>query len=287
MTAPDPHPESKPMALLLAKKFVQRKDVKAYQVEDGGYRPDRTPWKVRDLRDHVEGKKTYGHYLCDQESLVKLFVFDIDFEKTGTWIERPDLSDVPLDADLEAVLAANTKVHQATPRADWLDRRHPGRAWYKLQLRTMVEMLSQVVHRELGMACASAYSGNKGAHVYGFFDQPVPASEARAAALVALEIAGSTFNPAYEFAPTRGSNFYKYTDPSPETGFENLSIELFPKQSSMDDKDLGNLCRLPGGVNKKNPKDQAFFIDQREAHTVIKPHPDPIKLLTEGNPWSD
>lgn len=275
------------LAALIAKKYIQRKDVKAIQVQDGGYRPDRNPWKMGDLREHVQGKKTFGHYLCDAESNVKVLVLDIDFQKSGTWVERPDLSEVPLDTEPDELLRLATKVHQSTPRDDWRDRRHPGRSWYKLQLRTMVEMLSSTLHRELGMATASAYSGSKGAHVYGYFAEPTPAIEARAAGLIALEAAGTIFNPKYEFAPFRGNSMFKYSDPNPETGFENMTVELYPKSESMDGKDFGNLIRLPCGVNRNNPKDRAFFIDQREAHTIIKPHPDPIKLLTEGNPWHD
>ena len=66
---------------------------------------------------------------------------------------------------------------------------------------------------------------------------------------------------------------------------KNLTVEIFPKQASMKDKDLGNMVRLPLGRNKKNPKDPCFFIDQTLACTELKPHPDPVHLLESGNPF--
>lgn len=284
---------------LLAKKFVQRKDVKAVQTAEGYY-PERrivngvqenVKWTRTDFLDHVNGTRTFGHYLSDRDSLVKLFVFDIDLEKKGTWVERPDLSTAPDDAftgpHSDAWLAHSEVVHESTPRVDWLNRRHPGRQWYKGQLRTMAEMLSSSIHKELGLQVACAYSGNKGLHVYGFLPEPTHASKARSGALLALEAASDTFSSEGEFVPFKGTNFYRYNNDDPVTGFMNLSIEIFPKQDSMDGKDLGNLVRLPLGTNLKNPKDPTFFLDQRAPHDSLVPHPDPVALLLGKSPWED
>lgn len=290
MTQPKPLDFDPELALLIPKLFIARKDVKAWQVSHGDrrgeYRPDRSPWKVGDIRQHLAGDKTFGHYVCDSESQCKVIVFDIDLEKSGTWVERPDLSTLPADASADAVLEASTVVHPSEPRSDWHDRRHPGRAWYKLQLRTMVELLASAVHAELEIPTAAFYTGNKGCHVYGFFSEPVHASEARAGAFVAMERAALTMDPAGEFKSIRGKNFYGYSDPSPVTGFENLSIEVFPKQDSMEDKDLGNLVRLPLGRNWKHT-DPTFLIDQRAPHTELRPRRDVAAVLKSGNPWRD
>lgn len=148
----------------------------------------------------------------------------------------------------------------------------------------MAEMLSGAVSKELDIPVAVAYSGNKGLHVYGFTGE-MSGSQARAGALLAMEAAGQSFSSTGEFVPSNGKNFYQYNSDDPIDGFKNLKIELFPKQDSMDGKDLGNLVRLPLGVNKKNPKDPCFFVDQRLPHTELVPHPDPVSLLLSGDPW--
>lgn len=300
------------IAVLLAQKFIQRKDVKAIQVADGGYRPDRTPWKMGDLRAHVAGDRTFGHYLCDQESRVKLFVLDIDLEETkeggyqGNWVERPDMTGPDSDkyfgsdgTDGNALFLADHVVHPASPRRDWRDPRHPGREWWKYQMRTLADMFVTRIRQDLGLPCAAAYSGNKGLHVYGFTGE-CSAADARMLAMAAMELAAGTFSVGGEFVATRGTNFYKYfaNSGSAKTdaidGFENLSIEIFPKQDTMDGKDLGNLVRLPMGVNQKSGRaksgggmkyDPAFFLNQLTPVTDFTPHPNPVALLEEGDPF--
>lgn len=272
---------------LIANKFVARTDVKAVQTSDGKYHPERSKWKMQDFRDHIAGDKTFGHYVSDAEGNVKVIVFDIDLEKTGTWVEQPDMTQCPQGTVLTeaAWYEEHVKIHQSNPREDWLDRKHPGRQWYKSQLRTMAEMLSSAMKHTLDIQVACAYSGNKGVHAYGFLPELMPAAEARAGALLALEYAGTSFGRDHKFELYRGVNFYKHSVRDPETGFDNLSIELFPKQSSMDGKDLGNLVRLPMGRNQKNPKDPCFFLDQTTAHNELTPHPDPVALLQGKSPW--
>jgi hypothetical protein len=275
---------------LIAKKFVMRKDVKAIQRADGTYNPDRSKWTRQDFRDHVAGNKTFGHYICDENSQVKLFVFDIDLrtglDKNGnvsgecTWVEFPDLSD-PMAFNYpgaDEAFAKATIAHPSTPRRDWHDRKHPGRSWYKLQLRTMAETLTQAIKKELDIPTLTAYSGNKGLHVYGFTGE-MSAEDARAGALIALEAAGEAILEAGEFVATKGNHFYQYSSDDPVYGYKNLEIEVFPKQTTMDGKDLGNLVRLPLGRNLKNPKDPCFFLDQRAPLNSIVPHPDPVGLL--------
>lgn len=276
------------LPMLLARMFVARTDVKAVQDSAGAYRPDRSRWTRRDFRDHVAGTKTFGHYVCDQDSNTKVIVFDIDFEKEGLWVEHPDVSQSPADiTEANAWYDQHVQLHQSNPRGDWTNRRHPGRQYYKTCLRTMVEMISSAVQKQLEIPVVSAYSGNKGAHVYGLLGELTPAAEARAGALLALEYAATAFSNTDKFVATRGSNFYKHTSEDIRLGLQNLSVEIFPKQESMDGKDLGNLVRLPLGVNLKNPKDPCFFIDQRAPHTELVPHPDPHALLVSGNPWKD
>lgn len=279
------------LAKLIVKKFVQRRDKKAIQVADGGYRPKNEAWKMGDFNEHLAGVSTFGHYLCDQDSKVKLFAFDIDLAQTGTWVEWPDLSALPDDAlrgaDAEAWFAATTIVHESAPRTDWLDRRHPGREWYKLQLRSMAEVLSSAVRHELDIPVACAYSGNKGLHVYGFTGE-MDAASARAGALLAMETAANMWSERSEFKKVKAHYIYENTSRTdPESNWENLTIEVYPKQDEINPDGFGNLMRLPLGRNLKNPKDPTFFLDQRAPHTMLVPHPDPVALLNGKSPWKD
>src|SRR6478609_5755993 len=77
------------MATVIAKKFIQRRDAKARQKDNGDYAPvadwnpdgtrgDLHPWKMSDIEEHLAGTQTYGHYLVDTADQCKLFAFDID-----------------------------------------------------------------------------------------------------------------------------------------------------------------------------------------------------------------
>lgn len=239
---------------------------------------------MKDLRSHVAGEQTFGHYTCDHDSLTKLIVFDCDLDNTGTWVKVPsdeELADINDDDEFSNKL----EVHESTPRTDWTNRRHPGRIWYKYQMRALADIITSSVTEHLGLEAAAAYSGNKGIHVYAFFPEPVDARVARKAALFALEYAGKLISPNHKFEAVKGSNFFKHMEPDPFHGLQNFTVEIFPKQATMDGKDLGNLVRLPGGVNQKNPKDPCFFLDQTLAQSEFKPHPNPVRLLETGNPW--
>ncbi|QOR56154.1 DNA primase [Gordonia phage Linetti] len=293
------------LAKLIAKRFIQRKDVKAVQVADGGYRPVREPWKMGDLISHVTKEQTFGHYTCDADGLTKLIVFDIDLDTGycnkrkkdqplpacceqghGTWVDLPD--DVlaqTTDADFDKVVAE--RVHSLHPRAAWHDRRNPARPWLKYQLRSMCDFLTSAIQNHLQLESAAAYSGNKGCHVYAFFPEPIDAKVARAAALMTLEYAGKLISPSAGFEAVHGDNFFKHAETDPYYSYQNLTVEIFPKQASMKDKDLGNLCRLPLGTNLKHEKDPTFFIDQRLSTKELSPHPSPVVLLETGDPFVD
>lgn len=285
------------MAELIAKKFIQRRDVKASQSASGAYypvtngdkdNPLRLPFTMSDLRAHLAREKTFGHYLLDTEDKCKLFAFDIDLNENrpanpaepngfiGQWCEIPTVDQLP-DGITEEQYQAMIQVHEFDAREAWGIRSHPSRTWTKTQLRMLVEKLSSTIKEEFDLPVVSAYSGGKGVHVYGFTG-PVPAVEARQCAELVLQLAGG-------FELKRGKNFFQTIDQSPVTGFPNISIEIFPKQTSISDKDLGNLMRLPLGRNMKS-NDPTFFIDQRLPLSQIAPHPDPIALLESGNPWA-
>jgi len=236
------------------------------------------------LLAHISGKRTYGHYLLSEVSECKLFAFDIDLEKGGSYVVQPDWSTAPDGAD-EAWYVDNSVTSIVDAKGEtnlrdlWMDRRReaaPARSWFKYQMKHLAHVLAAKVV-ELDIPCAVAYSGSKGVHVYGFTGK-LPAQEVREAAMLVLDMVD-------EFEPMRGKNFYQHKNNDPFHGFQNFSIEVFPKQGNLDGKTLGNLMRLPLGTNWKNPKDPTFFVDMTGPLSELKPHSDPVKLLEGGNPF--
>jgi hypothetical protein len=259
------------LADLFAQKFIARRDVKAVQHSDGSYAPTRgEPWKRADIEAHLAGERTYGHYLLDTDDTVKLFCIDVDLREKGT---------VSLDwniPDAECTVHAETDL-----RRQWRDRRSQHRPFLKYSMHYVAHIIGHRIWTELEIPFAVAYSGNKGIHIYGFTGR-VPAADAREGALIAMESTGL-------FKLERGDSMYKFGgDISPSSDADDcalaaFSYEVYPKQSSLAGKDLGNLLRLPLGRNQKS-KDPTFFMDMTSALVDMVPV-DPIFALTTDNPW--
>lgn len=271
------------LAVQLAKKFITRRDVKAIQFDDGTYCPDTrlaeidaekgsnklapygpVGFKMTHLQQHLSGERTFGHYMLGQDGMCKLFAFDLDLEKVGTWIDFRQ--------------GEHFQIYEGAPRDEWRDRSHPSRAWYKYQMKMITTKLAKVITRDLQLPCAVAYTGGKGMHVYGFTGL-LPAVEVREVAKIALDATG-------EFIPSRGDNFFKHVSDDPTSGYRNFQIEVFPKQDSLEGKDLGNLMRLPLGRNRKTT-DPTFFIDMGGRMTDLRPHADQARVLEMGDPFRD
>lgn len=295
---------SKDLAKLFAKKFIQRPEVKAVQMDrtggglkqgdwfpDNRINPEKRPnsphlphgFSMDHLLAHLNGERTYGHYLLNEAGDCKLFAFDIDLEKAGTYVTVPKdldgLTDEQVAEKMDSSLVTVDGVDQ-TLRALWVDRSRtaaPARTWFKYQMKYLAHILASKVV-ELDIPCAVAYSGSKGVHVYGLTGS-MPAQDVRDAAMLVLEMVD-------EFEPMRGKNFFQHKNDDPIHGFKNFSIEVFPKQDNLDGKSLGNLMRLPLGTNWKNPKDPTFFVDMTTPLADFKPHADPVKLLEGGNPFA-
>lgn len=253
-------------AALIAKRFIERRDVKAEQQKNGAYHPvtdgdpvapSYLPWKMSDIREHLAGRRTYGHYLLSADDRCRLFAFDLDLTKTGNWF---DLEGNPVEGN---------------PRDEFVAR-GPGLNWLISQLRTLAEGLAERTMTLLDIPVAIAFSGHKGLHVYGFTG-PVPAQEARDAAMTVLSSFGI-------FELARGKNFWrrKPEGDSP-AGWSSIEIEVFPKQDSLDGKELGNLMRLPLGINQKT-KRQSFFLDVATPHNTLVPA-DTNEVLEHGTRW--
>lgn len=264
------------LAETLLETFVQRRDVYAVQDRNGAYRPIYQELTTHVVERHLAGEITVGHYMPDEQALTRIICFDVDLEVDGVWMQYPDFAQLPegLTRDGEdAWTGKSTVVHPSRPREDWRDRAHPGRGWYKQLLRTFGDALSWAMSSELGIRTLLSYSGSKGVHAYGLTG-PIPASEARAGAQIALAAAGGVIGGM--FAPARGSNFYKISGGAPWA--TSVAVETFPKQDSLEGKKLGNLLRLPLGTNQKSP-DPCFFVDQTKAQTHLEPVTDPLSVL--------
>lgn len=106
-----------------------------------GYVPVRRALEAQDVLDHVQGRKTYGIYLLQEDNQVSLAV---------------------IDADLHQKLR--------TGRINAADRELFSRE--RNYLLTRLPELS----RELGLPCLVEFSGGKGYHFWYFFSDPVPAA---------------------------------------------------------------------------------------------------------------
>jgi hypothetical protein len=251
----------------IASRFIARKDVKAVQFQDGSWAPHtdtgrrdgkRLPWKRSDLLAHLQSRATFGHYLLSTENQCKLFAFDVDLDQA-----EPDKDIWQHWEDTDSVL------YPFDARQAWQDRAHPARPYMKLQFKELAHKLLRGIYENLGIPCAVAYSGGKGIHVYGFTGL-MSAEDVRSGAEIVLDSIGG-------FTSTRGTNFYKHEN------YPNMTTEIFPKQTNLNGKDLGNLMRLPLGRNLKS-SDPTFFVDMTTPMGQMAPV-DSLWALTTANPW--
>lgn len=68
-------------AMVLAKRFVQRWDIYARQLNDGRYICVHEPLNVEHLCAHLRGEITLGAYCLDQKNKARFMVFDADDEE--------------------------------------------------------------------------------------------------------------------------------------------------------------------------------------------------------------
>ena len=284
--------QAKYLARFIAKNMIAREDVKASQLPSGqgAYVRDDSKWTMRDLIAHVTGGRTYGHYLLDQDSNVKIIAFDIDLNQTGTYIP---FAPGDLERYVENPDLLNDEYFiECNPREAWVDRKHPARPWLKHQMRELADRFAAACW-ENELPTFATYSGNKGIHIYGLLDGRTPAADARILAYnIADQVAAnlSRQGDTYEIVSSKGKSFYYIScdTASRYRSFDNFSIEVFPKQDRIEPNRLGNLIRLPFGTNLKNPKDPTFVIDQQAAGSTLAPIADFDTLKTRlesGNPW--
>lgn len=119
---------------------------------------------------------------------------------------------------------------------------------------------------QIGVAISD--SGGKGLHVYCFTGL-VPAETARGFAKIVLD--------ELLLKPVRGDNFFR------REGYPTLEVEVFPKQGSLEGKELGNLMKLPLGVNRKTGR-FSRFLTCKAGYDKLVPT-DPFNVLNGDSPW--
>lgn len=272
---------------LIGTRFIERRDVKAVMDEPPtGYQRGnpvhwqpvqlkdretqevtRYPFTMQDFKDHLEGRRTFGHYMVNPEgNTCKLFAFDLDLRDNKP--PKPENDDPGFQGWYFP--QGGSELEPCDPRPDFLVEGHPAHQFLSSQLRGLAMALASTVVDLLGIEVAVATSGGKGLHVYGFTGS-TEARFAREAALAVLREA--------KFEPYRGDNFFL-----PPGAVKNVSIEVFPKQDTLDGKDLGNLMKLPLGVHRTTGR-RSYFIDMDADPFWDFVSMDPIKALTGPHPW--
>lgn len=273
------------IAKLFAKLMISRPDVRAVQIANGEYRPQHQPFNMTALLDHIEGRQTFGHYQVNADDQVKFFCFDIDLNKNGSLpVTQNGAGQFFGFQDLK------TDDPKGAPLREYWGSRKPGagRNFLKLRMKMMANQLMSAINKELEIPTAATYSGSKGVHVYGFTGKTT-AALARQGALITLAALQHSNMGHWELS--RGQNFFKYVghdNPAdPSTNGSQFGLEVYPKQDTVEGKEkgLGNLLRLPLGINRHSPKgDKGFFLDMRTALTEFTPR-DAVEALTTSNPW--
>lgn len=270
---------------LLIGRFIARPDCYAVQGSDGKWFPAREsvqgvayeksplmPWSRDVLQAHIDGALTVGHYMLSQDSQVNLMAFDIDFADRGFCPASYTSGGVPRNYELIQL------------RDEWHDRASYHRRWLKTRLRTVTHMLASAMHSELEIPVAAAYSGSKGVHVYGFTGTMAAVEVRMAAEMVMKEINAVYADSGTNFELSRGS--FEWTDKNNDLdkSFQNLTIEVFPKNDEIAEGGFGNLMAMPLGINRKHPDDPKFFFDLRAPLDQLVPA-DPIWALSTNNAW--
>jgi hypothetical protein len=111
-----------------------------------GYVPERRPLTSGDVQEHLQGRKTYGIYLLQEDSQVRLAVIDAD-------------------------------IHQRLRegRISAADREQ-----FRREQTYLLTRLPELA-REAGLPCLTEFSGGKGYHFWFFFSEAVPAALPRQA----------------------------------------------------------------------------------------------------------
>ena len=162
------------------------------------------------------------------------------------------------------------------------DPAHPDYPEVVFQLRVlsrliMRQLIVAAVKQKIKVTPAMAFSGSKGIHVYGWFDR------GRTKADIAIELGGLTLdtfqNLGIKFEAVGRSATFRN-----ECTFPAIDVEIYPKQRTVQDKQYGNLMRLPLGRNLKT-NGQSIFLENLKFdgdEYRFLPMMDPLQALERG-----
>lgn len=224
-------------AALMGKLFINRPERKAI------FKPDfQGSWhwsafdesfKMGDFREHLTGQHCLGTYLLGLDSTVKFFAYDLDLAKATKYLpcftlEEVDAYDIANKCEDGITIEATDGNLEAALHAP----ADPAHRWACIMVQSWLQLLKKHVKESLGLDSLPVVSGG-GGHLFVPLPEPMPAIEARSAAIeILLTIPGVT----------KVNDIFNKVGP-----FNELSIEVFPKQDTLDGKDYGNLLRLPFG----------------------------------------
>ncbi len=219
---------------------------------------------MQDLRDHLSGKRSLGHYLLTPNGQTRIIAFDIDLIKADG-IEK--------DGEIRNPLVAMEGFEPFDPRKIWRTD-HPASPILTTHLQRVAVGLAIRTHKITGYPVAISFSGAKGLHVYGMPGHEVAANQA-------VEVAAMVMQ-SFDWQPRRGQNFWRHPDAD---CYPAVEVETFPKQGSLEGKDLGNLMRLPLGINRKSGQ-RSFFLEVGSPIDRLR-ELDATAALTGALPWMD
>ena len=187
-----------------------------------GYSPANEPMSFQTAARHLKGEITLGVYQLNTASQVKWCAFDVDIKKHMVDQKEKEGKNI------------NFLLYQALIAAK--------------ELKQVVEA------RELNAYIE--FSGNKGYHVWIFFETFISAKKSK-------QLMTEILNQA---------NFGLLE--------HIISVEIFPKQVSLEnEKKLGNLVKLPFGIHKKTGK-RSYFLDENDKPI---PHPSGFFQIAKKN----
>ena len=285
--------DERELVRLLGTRFIERKDVKALQSPDGGWRPVKCneclqlerssgdsvycphmPYTMQDFRNHLSGATTLGHYLVDPTTQhTKLFAFDIDLMKPKV-TPQGEVVFQPYYGGNEDEAWPPSDATPFNPREAWLTPGHPAMEEMTMSLKAVAEGLARKIDSVLGIPVAILDSGGKGLHVYGFTGS-VPASAAQ-------ELANSILE-AGPWERSKGNAFWRHYAADKHGTYQYLEIEVFPKQTELEPGGYGNLMKLPLGVNRKTGRKSTFISTRGGLDTLTEM--DATRALEGDMPW--
>lgn len=232
------------IAKLLGMRFLARRNAYAvqHQNEDGhwGYARKTKDMKLDLLVSHLAGDVSVGHYLINPEAWEQDGVSYLCHTRMFAFDIDPDKGD------------ARDRAMENDPEI-----------WRRMII--LAHGLCQLSKRITGSLSIVSYGGAKGLHVLCPLRKKIDPVIAKEMGELILQDTG--------FHTFKGDNFWK-SDVWPD-----LTVEIFPKQTHVEEGGFGNLMRLPLGVNSKT-KREAYFIPQ-EAE-ALGHMDDPIATLTSG-----